>query len=124
MRMKTIAQRTWDDEKGRHINDIYLLNGQIALCDGKERHAQVLASVIRTVRGELLLDAEEGLPYFATVFGVRQEKIMADAIRTAAERLPFVTGVKEFSYKVDERTHVFSYSLTVSTREGDVTVNG
>ena len=121
---RTIATRSWEDEKGQHVNDMYLVEGQVALCEGKARHAEVLASVMRTVRGEIELDIEEGLPFFSTVFGYRQAEAMAIEIESRARQLDFVKEIRDFRWSVNDQKGTFSYKLTVLTEDGEVTISG
>lgn len=122
--MRTISQNTWSDNTGKdHINDIYIVNGQFGIAKDKDACGQVIASVIRTVKGELQLDVARGIPYFTTVFTSRRHlQIWANAVKKAVNELTFVKEIKSFEYEVNDSKNTLYYEMTISTIYGEVTV--
>lgn len=107
--MKTFARNSY--------GDIYLdSSGQIAMCDGKNCHAQVLEAVILTVKGEIQLDQNLGIPYFTTVFeSKRYLNDWAMAVRKAITAYDWVVSIDSFDYEFDG--NVLKYSIEVTTSE-------
>lgn len=126
--MTTIARRDWTEGSGDnlvvHKNDIYAVNGQLAVASGLEAYAQALEAVVKTVYGELPLDVEAGIPYFSTVFLTpRETTSWAAAVRDAAKSLPFVVSVDSLDYALNPADGRLSYTLTVTTDAGSVSVS-
>lgn len=126
--MTTIARRDWTEQSGGgeivHKNDIYVVNGQLAVSSGLEAYKQVLAAAVLTVSGELPLDADAGVPYFGSVFlSAREVSIWEAAVRETALSLPFVSSIASFTYAIDPGKKTLSYVLVVETDAGTVAVN-
>ena len=115
--MKTFAQDTQ--------NDIRIgSDGQFATVDGLDAYSTVIADVVRTVRGELQLDIERGVPYFETVFkSVNCIDIWKYDVRKMVLALSFVRSIDSFSASWKPENHILSYSMTVSTDNGTVTIS-
>ena len=79
-------------------NDIRIgSDGQFATVDGLDAYSAVIADVVRTVRGELQLDMERGVPYFETVFkSVNGIDIWKNDVRKRILELPFVKSIDSF----------------------------
>lgn len=126
--MTTIARRDWTERNGDdvvvHKNDIYAVSGQLAVASGQEAYAQILEAAVETVYGELPLDVEAGVPYFTTVFlSPREIAAWAAAVKDAAKALPFVVSVDSLDYKLNPADGKLSYTLTVTTDSGAVSVS-
>lgn len=109
-------------------NDIVIENGDIKLAHGKEAYAIIIGDAMRTLKGELQLDVEAGIPYLETVFAspnfVTKWKA---AVRRKLLSLPFVDGIVSFDAHVEGLSPnvVLKYTMRVSTNEGVVeVVNG
>ena len=115
--MKTFAQDSH--------NDIRIgSDGQFVTVDGLDAYSTVIADVVRTVRGELQLDMERGVPYFETVFkSVNGIDIWKSDVRKRVLALSFVSSIDSFSAYCKPENHVLSYSMTVSTDNGTVTIS-
>lgn len=107
------------------FNDIAIDgDGLISVSVGKKAYAEIIASMVRTLLGEIQLDPSIGIDYMGTVFrSVSRISVWKHFVKTALERLPFVTGVLSFdaSYKPASRT--MEYVLKVSTDGGLVEVS-
>lgn len=124
--MMTIARADWVDKDGvGHKNDIYLNGTQFAMVSGKEAYAQVLESVIKTVRGELLLNRGFGIPYFRTVFNDNFHlESWAVAVREMVSSLDFIESIDSFEYDYDFQKRRLTYVLKVTTtRDGQVVIS-
>lgn len=105
-------------------NDIRIgSDGQFATVDELDAYSTVIADVVRTVRGELQLDMERGVPYFETVFkSVNGIDIWKSDVRKRVLALSFVRSIDSFSASWNTENHILSYSMTVSTDNGTVTI--
>ena len=106
-------------------NDIRIgSDGQFATVYGLDAYSTVIADVVRTVRGELQLDMERGVPYFETVFkSVNGIDIWKNDVRKRVLALSFVRSIDSFSASWKPENHILSYSMTVSTDNGTVTIS-
>ena len=106
-------------------NDIRIgSDGQFDTVDGLDAYSTVIADVVRTVRGELQLDTERGVPYFETVFkSINGIDIWKNDVRKRVLALSFVRSIDSFSASWKTENHILSYSMTVSTDNGTVTIS-
>ena len=113
--MKTFAK----DPDGNVIVDS--VTHDIRTVDGVEAYAVVIGDAIRTVRGELQLDAERGVPYFETVFkSVNGIDIWKNDVRKRVLEFPFVKSIDSFDVSYANRK--LEYTMRLTTDAGDVTV--
>lgn len=106
-------------------NDIVIENGDIKLAFDKEAYAIIIADCIRTLKGEIQLDVELGIPYMETVFTSQSliSKWKA-SVRRAVMNFPFVDGISYFEASVEsdgpDKRVVFS--MKVMTDKGIIEV--
>ena len=113
--MKTFAK----DPDGNVIVDP--VTHDIKTVDGAEAYAVVIGNAIRTVRGELQLDTERGVPYFETVFkSVDGIDIWKNDVRKRVLEFPFVKSIDSFDVSYANRK--LEYTMHLTTDAGDVTV--
>ena len=113
--MKTFAK----DSDGNVIVDS--VTHDIRTVDGVEAYAVVIDDAIRTVRGELQLDTERGVPYFETVFkSVNGIDIWKNDVRKRVLEFPFVKSIDSFDVSYANRK--LEYTMHLTTDAGDVTV--
>ena len=112
--MKTLAQNS--------ANDIYIgSDGGLATVDELNAYSIVIADAVRTVRGELQLDTERGVPYFETVFkSVNGIDIWKNDVRKRVLEFPFVKSIDSFDVSYANRK--LEYTMRLTTDAGDVTV--
>ena len=103
-------------------NDIRIgSDGQFVTVDGLDAYSTVIADVVRTVRGELQLDTERGVPYFETVFkSVNGIDIWKNDVRKRVLKFPFVKSIDSFDVSYANRK--LEYTMRLTTDAGDVTV--
>ena len=113
--MKTFAK----DSDSNVIVD--LVTHDIRTVDGVEAYAVIIGDAIRTVRGELQLDTERGVPYFETVFkSVNGIDIWKNDVRKRVLEFPFVKSIDSFDVSYANRK--LEYTMRLTTDAGDVTV--
>jgi len=107
-------------------NELHLgPDGQIAVRTGKEAYAQTVTNAIRTIFGEVPSNTSLGIPYFDTVFMSDDRVLLWKAkVENRIRAFDFVTAVSEFTASVDYETRVLTYSLVVTTDEGNVRISG
>jgi len=109
-------------------NDIYLVNGDLAVSSGKTAQGQIINAAIRTRRGELQLDTERGIPYFETVFESPSKDnidLWESSVRDTIMGFDFVESIEKFDIQMDYERNVLRYSAKVKTVDGDIlSVNG
>ena len=89
--------------------------------DGKQAYADIIGDAIRTVRGELQLDTERGVPYFETVFkSANGIDIWKNDVRKRVLEFPFVKSIDSFDVSYANRK--LEYTMHLTTDAGDVTV--
>ena len=113
--MKTFAQDSH--------NDIRIgSDGQFTTVNGLDAYSAVIANVVRTVRGELQLDTERGVPYFETVFkSVNGIDIWKNDVRKRILEFPFVKSIDSFEASYANKK--LEYTLHISTDAGTVTIS-
>lgn len=115
--MKTFAK----DSSGNVIVD--LVTHDIKTVDGVEAYAIIIGDTIRTVRGELQLDTERGVPYFETVFkSVNGIDIWKNDVRKIVNGLSFVKSIVSFDVSWNPISRKLNYEMVVETDDGEVTV--
>ena len=104
-----------------HLGD----DGQIAVFTEKKAYAQILENVMRTVLGEVQSNTSLGIPYFDTVFLSHDKILLWKAqVEKRIQEFDFVDAVSEFKATVDYERRVLTYSLVVTTDEGNVRISG
>lgn len=121
-------------------NDIYLDGaGNLAMSKEQDALANIVLNVFRTNYGELQFNADDGIPYFATIFNNAPNVRMFEAfLRDRALAVPGVESIGAFSYTVtdtpvsfgngdNKRTYNEShlnYRMQLTSDIGVITVNG
>lgn len=84
-------------------NDLHLVNGTIALIDGRDEVAQAIRSRLLFFRGEWFLDPREGTPYYENILGQRARdlQVMRGIFRTVIQGTPGVAAVPVLNLSID-----------------------
>lgn len=114
--MKTLTQNS--------SNDIAIdANGQLALNKGRNAYADIVANIIRTLKGEIQLDPDAGIDYMGTVFkSITRLDIWKYYVTQQIQELGFIQGITKFDASYDSGTKILTYSLVVTTDKGVVEV--
>ena len=113
-------------DEGGEINDIRIdpATGDLAFVKGKDAYAFIIADAVRTVEGELQYNTVYGIPYFATVFAsVGLRGIWRSRVSEMVHSMPFVKSIGRFNVSFDTITKKLSYSLEVTTDDGEMTIS-
>jgi hypothetical protein len=109
----------------KNTNDLVIENGDIKLAFDKEAYAIIIGDCIRTLKGELQLDVEAGIPYMETVFTSQSliSKWKA-SVRRAIMNFPFVDGISYFEASVesDGPNKRVVFSMKIMTDKGIIEV--
>lgn len=118
--MKALRQTT-------ETHDIYQTPGvayiDFATGSDKDAYAAIIGDAIRTVKGELQLDVESGIPYFATVFD-RADKvnIWKHYVEKKILGYDFVVGISKFNVDVIDNS-TLKYDMVVDTIDGEASIS-
>lgn len=105
--------------------DIFLdtATGSLAVHTGNDAYADIVAAAIRTVKGEIQLDTEEGVPYFDTVFkSVGRVNLWKALVENRVNKFPFVRSIVSFTHNIDFENRILHYTLIINTDIGEVTI--
>lgn len=102
-------------------NDLIFLNGSIVLDINAQAVADITKSVCSTVLGEMIFNADQGIPYFDIVWnGVPNLSQAEYELRTAILSVDNVDDITDFSLFVSDDT--LSYNATIQTTFGEVSI--
>lgn len=100
-------------------------SGVFVIANELESYADIINSIISTLKGEIRLDANAGIDYFGTIFtSVSRQNIWEHFVREAVEGLEFVKSISRFTSKYIPRSKTMEYEMTVITDFGEVEVSG
>ena len=106
-------------------NDLYIDgNGDIAIVYDQQAVLQACQQAAQTLLGEMVLDTNQGIPYFTAVWtGIPNIPVFEGALRAAWLAVPGVTSVQQLDTQyittvipdTDIPTNAVSYSATIAT---------
>lgn len=116
--MQALSANVNNNIQGVAFNDLYLdSNGNIAMVFGIDAALQACAEAARTLLGEMVLNTNQGIPYFQTTWvGVPNIPQFTAALRTAFLAVPNVVEV--VSLITSQVNNVLSYSAIIRTSFG------
>lgn len=105
-------------------NDIYLDgNNNIAMKKDINAIADIILNKVRTNLGELQFNIDLGIPYFTTIFtSTPNFDLWQKFVEDSALSLDNVTEIVDFNKTIQNNT--LTYSMTINTNLGVITVNG
>lgn len=105
-------------------NDIYLDgNNNIAMKEDINAIADIVLNKVRTNLGELQFNIDLGIPYFTTIFtSTPNFDLWQKFVEDSALSLDNVTEIVDFNKTIQNNT--LTYSMTINTNLGVITVNG
>lgn len=104
-------------------NDIYLVNGDIALCDGLKAQEQIVAAAIKTRMGELQFNVNKGIPYFTTIFNSSNKHYLdlwEAAVKKRVSEFDFISAIQSFEYDLNHDTSRLTYRLVAKTTNDQI----
>jgi len=112
-------------ERQGEYNDIAIRNRDFAFSEGKHAYADIIAAAVLTVRGELIYNIRQGIPYFDTAFlsPIYLASWAAD-VQKRIKEFDFVEDIKSFEYDFDPDAGKVKYTASIQTDAGLVTVEG
>lgn len=113
------------DRTSPNVNDLVLVNGDLALIGSKEGIRQNCLQRLRTYFGEWFLDVTIGVPYYQQILvkNPDQGKIDAVFVNTIINT-PGITALTNYSFFFDPVARVLRVSFKALTTDGVVTYNG
>ena len=103
-------------------NDIYCIDGILAVANGKDAQAHIIADTVRTLEGELQLDIDAGIPYQRTIWVSRSNvELWEHFVREAVLALPFVREIMSLDISLATE-HELHYTLTVRTDNEEIVI--
>lgn len=105
-------------------NDIYIgKDGNLAIVEGLEATLQLCEQYVKTTLGELVLQTNDGIPYFNTVWaGSPRPQQFEAAVRQACLTVEGVTDINSFSFSQSGDT--LNYEINIQTSYGSGVVSG
>lgn len=105
-------------------NDIFLKNGNLAMSENAEATGMVVANRIRTLKGELPLNTEEGIPYLDILQTNNPDlRLLQFYLMSTAKKVPTVIGINNLEFK--SKNGQLSYTIELETKyDEEVTING
>ncbi len=101
--------------------------GQQCLTYGTYAVAQAIKTRMKLLKNEWFEDIEEGLPLFQQILGVRgtgdNVTIVDSLIKSRILGTTDVTGIANFSSTYDSSSRQYSYTATVNTKYGAITIS-
>ena len=100
--------------------DIDLSSGSIQFTNGIDAVVQGIKVRLQTVRGELFLNLDEGVPYYEDIFGQRfDEPRIRAAFRGVILSAPGVVELLSLNASFDRSTRQLAVTWAVRTEFGD-----
>lgn len=104
-------------------NDIYTTHGNLAIAEGVDAIAQACQCAIRTLRGELVLNVDEGIPYFDVLYtNFPNLDLLKAYMIEAVQKIDGVIAIKSINFKINGEK--LNYVMEIRTSKGEVTING
>ena len=99
-------------------------DGKLAISEGAEAYGNSIACSIRTLRGELQLDVEAGIPYLETIFESNNNiELWKHRVREVIDGFDFVVSIDSFTTEWDVSKNLLKYNLRITTTKGEVEVS-
>lgn len=114
--MKTIALN--------ENNDIYIDKvGNLVISQNKEALGQVCLTAIRTIREELPLDTNAGIPYFQILYSSKSNlDLFRFYMQKTVLNIDNVSSIKSLKFVTNENQ--LTYNMIVKSDFGEVAING
>lgn len=122
--MQTISANVNNNLPGVAQNDIYLdRNGNISLSFGLQAALEACSQAAKTLLGEMVLNVNQGIPYFQTIWvGVPNIPQWTAALRGAWLAVP--TVVEVVSLVTSQIDDTLRYNAVIRTTSGTGGISG
>ena len=102
-------------------NDLYLLNGQIAVIQDGNEVLQNVRTRLLTYQAEWFLDTTAGVPYLQSIL-IKPANLSAteSLIKSEILQTPGVEGLSSFGLEFNKTTRTLNINFTARTTFGDV----
>lgn len=106
-------------------NDIFIENKELKIVSDNEAVAQVAMNIVQTVKEEIFLHPERGIPYFEVLFNNKPKiQLLINYINLSLNKVNEITNVSNVNiyYVIDK--NLLKYSIDLDTIYGRVVANG
>ena len=104
-------------------NDLFIEEGKLRIYKDQEAVAQTAVNVVCTVKGEVVLNQERGIPYFNILFNNRPNSALFRYYAlNLLNQIPQINKVTDM--KIIKDKNLLKYSLNLDTIYGKVEANG
>ncbi len=106
-------------------NDLFIENGNFKIFSDIEALAQIAMNIVQTIKEEIFLHPERGIPYFKVLFNNRPKvQLLINSINLALKEIKEIKNVSDIKVFYDKDKNLLKYSLDLDTIYGRVEANG
>ena len=104
-------------------NDLFIENGKLGMYYDQEAVAQTTVNIVCTVKGEVVLNQNRGIPYFEILFNNKPNTaLFRSYVLNLLNQVPEINTV--YGMKIIKDKNLLKYSLDLDTIYGRVKANG
>ncbi len=104
-------------------NDLFIENGNLGMYYDQEAVAQTAVNIVCTVKGEVVLNQNRGIPYFEILFNNKPNTaLFRSYVLNLLNQVPEINTVS--GMKIIKDKNLLKYSLDLDTIYGRVEANG
>lgn len=104
-------------------NDLFIENGKLRMLYDKEALAQSAVNIVCTVKGEVVLNQNRGIPYFEILFNNNPNTaLFRSYVLNLLDQVPEINKVT--GMKIIKDKNLLKYSIDLDTIWGRVEANG
>lgn len=101
-------------------NDIYMTANGLAIAEGAKCQSVVMDTLIKTQRGGLQFDKNEGIDYFGTIFqDANYLPMWATEVQSRVREFDWVKDIEDFKYEFDRSASTVRWSMVVLNTDGE-----
>lgn len=104
-------------------NDLFIENGKLGIYYDKEAVAQTAVNIVCTVKGEVVLNQNRGIPYFEILFNNKPNTaLFRSYVLNLLDQVPEINKV--IGMKIIKDKNLLKYLIDLDTIYGRVEANG
>jgi len=104
-------------------NDLFIEDGKLGIYEDQEAVAQTAVNVMCTVKGEVVLNQNRGIPYFEILFNNKPNTALFRSYAlNLLNQIPQINNVT--GMKIIKDKNLLKYSINLDTIYGRVVANG